>query len=353
MNVVYRSLSAFKPVSKSYTFKFLFIAFLGIHIPLIGLIILILLSPGALPSTTVLLLALICTLGATAATLYILNMLLAPLKMSKAALEDYLTQRKMPNLPKQYQDEAGILMQKIEETVRSLDMLLEEKKDLIGLLSHDLRTPLASILLFSSSLEKIEVMSDEERREIAAGISASVREQMSLFQRILELLRNDDINTLQLQLENIDLGNTIENCVTGMQTLAQQKNITINVHSLKAHTIKADKNLLQQVFKNLISNAIKFSFPDSSVDIHIFEKGEELTVSINDKGLGFEPYQAEKIFQRFTSHRKMGTANEVSTGMGLYLSNKIMKAHNGMITARSSGKNKGSEFNITLMSSAN
>lgn len=353
MNVVYHRLSSFKPVAKSYTFKFLFIAFLGIHIPLIGLIAFILASPGALPGSTVFLIALCCTLGATAVTLFTLNALLAPLKMSKVALENYLTKRTMPNLPKQYPDEAGILMQRIDETVTSLDLLLQEKKDLIGLLSHDLRTPLSAILLFSNALEKNDVMDDEQRREIGASISSSIKEQLSLFQRILEILRNDDINALQLNLETVSLKHMLTNCIQGMDSLARQKQLPIHLSVQQDCEIKVDSDLLSQVIKNLLSNAIKFSHPGTGIAVNVEKRGQGVHITVKDEGLGFEPEHGEKLFQRFTKHRKVGTANEVSTGMGLYLSKKIVQAHDGSLTAISEGKNKGSAFCVSLANALN
>jgi signal transduction histidine kinase len=67
-----------------------------------------------------------------------------------------------------------------------------------------------------------------------------------------------------------------------------------------------------------------------------------------DTGLGFNPYDSEKIFQRFTTAGKLGTGNEKSTGMGLYLSSKIVKAHQGILLGSSEGTNKGSTFELQL-----
>ncbi len=140
-NSIYKRLNGITFLSKSYTFKFLFIAFLGIHIPLIGLIFFIIFKPTSISGGSIFILTLLLTLGASALTLLVLNSLLAPLKASKSALVAYLKERKLPDLPTNFQDEAGILMQKVQETIIKLNGLLEEKKDLIGLLSHDLRTP--------------------------------------------------------------------------------------------------------------------------------------------------------------------------------------------------------------------
>lgn len=348
MNRIYRSLSARKPLANSYSLKFLFIAFLGIHIPLIGLIVFLISSPNSLTPLTVLLITLGLTLLATGGTLFVLNNLLEPLHASKKALDLYLKNRTLPNLPVQYKDEAGILMARVQQTVGSLDTLLEEKKDLIGLLSHDLRTPLASILLLSRGMERQDDMSDAERKEIAAMISASAVDQMGLFQRVLEILRNDDIQALQLQIEKNSVENLIQSALKDVQPLADKKEISIKTSIPADQSVAVDAKLMMQVLKNLVSNAIKFSHPGSSIEIGAKTERGATNIWVSDKGLGFNPEDAAALFERFGSKRKAGTSNEVSTGMGLYLSNKIVKAHNGKITATSPGINQGSVFSVAL-----
>jgi signal transduction histidine kinase len=348
MNSTYRKLSGIKLLAASYTFKFLFIAFLGIHIPLIGLIILILAKPEWVRAGTVFLLTLLLTLGATGCTLYILNGLLSPLKLSKKALEDYLKDRKIPNLPMGYHDEAGVLMSKVQETVTSLDTLLEEKKDLIGLLSHDLRTPLASILLLAESLRQIKNISDEERGEIAEMILDSTKEQMALFEKVLDILRNDDINRFHLELTDVPVSKMLAASVNDIQPLANQKNIQINVVCPSHYEVPADDKLISQVIKNLLSNAVKFSYPDSSIQVEVEHAKDRIRINVSDAGLGFRKEDCEKLFHRFTSARKPGTQNEVSTGMGLYLSSKIVKAHQGQLSADSQGPERGATFTLEL-----
>lgn len=348
MNLIYHSLSNVKPLAKSYTFKFLFVAFLGIHIPLIGLIVFIVFKPQALSPGTLFLITLGLTLGATGITLFILNKLLEPLSACKAALENYLTSRTIPDLPKSYTDEAGILMREVQETVNSLDMLLEEKKDLIGLLSHDLRTPLATILLIGKQLEREPEMKDEQRRRLATMITESTSEQLRLFKRILELLRNDDIHKLHLQLAEVKVLDVLHASLQDLQMQAEQKNLQIHVNCGKNQCIQADSVLISQVIKNLLNNAIKFSHPGTDIDVQVAQQGDRTSISVADKGLGFEPEEADKLFQRFTDKRKLGTANEASTGMGLYLSSKIVKAHNGSIKAKSAGVNQGATFVVEL-----
>lgn len=348
MNSIYHNLSGVKFLAKKYTLKFLFIAFLGIHIPLIGLIIFILAKPDFITPSGVFLITLVLTLAATGVTLYILKGLLSPLTLSRQALQEYLADRKIPALPIHYTDEAGVLMSKVQETVTSLDILLEEKKDLIALLSHDLRAPLASIKLLCEAIAHDDDITLEECRLYSKQISDSVREQLGLFQRILEILRNDDIDRFHLNLEPITLTDVVSRAVKEIQPLAEKKRIIIKVDKILSTRVAADPDLIAQVVKNLLSNAVKFSHPDSVVNIRLSRDESQVSLSVVDNGVGFHPTEQEKLFQRFTSAGRLGTENETSTGMGLYLSSKIVKAHQGSLSASSAGPDQGSTFELKL-----
>lgn len=352
MNPIYQRLSRSKILSKSYTFKFLFIAFLGIHIPLIGLIFFILAKPASITPGGVFIITLLLTLGATGMTLFILNKLLAPLNMSKKALENYLMTRELPKLPIHYTDEAGVLMSKVQETITSLDTLLEEKKDLIGLLSHDLRAPLGSIQQLCDYMVSDEDVTIEECREYFRQISNSAKDQLALFQRILEILKNDDIDRFHLDLKPVAITEVLDTAIREVKPLSEKKDIKIQIKSSGMHEVLADSKLLAQVLKNLLNNAIKFSHPGSSINVELTNDYKNVKLKVVDSGLGFNPNDSEKIFQKFTSASKLGTNNEKSTGMGLYLSSKIVKAHQGKLSARSEGKNMGSTFELQLLQAA-
>src|SRR5690606_23484106 len=128
---LYISLSKIKFLRKSYIAKFLFIAFLGIHIPLIGLIIFILNFESAFSPTTISMLALLLTLMATAITLFVLNSLMQPIKVMSKALNLYRSSKIVPNFLGEFDDEAGRLMQDIQSTVVENETLLQNKQDLI------------------------------------------------------------------------------------------------------------------------------------------------------------------------------------------------------------------------------
>ncbi|TNE72497.1 HAMP domain-containing histidine kinase [bacterium] len=347
MNSIYTRLSTLPVLANNYVLKFLFIAFLGIHIPLIGLIVFIVLNVGALSATTILITTLLLTLIATGITLYTLNNLLEPLKVSKNALQSYLNERKLPELPENFKDEAGVLMQKVQETVIKLDSILEQKKDLIGLLSHDLRTPLVNIKMLSEYIESGEP-TPEEVLSMAKMISDSVDRQILLFQEILSILRQEDLSWVKLRLSDITTEDLLDVVMHDMQPLAEKKNIALKINNEIKDKLTVEKNLFPQVIKNLINNAIKFSHKGSQIEVDLKKIGETVIIQVSDHGLGFDMDDSEEIFEKFSKRRKKGTMDEPTTGMGLYLSKKIIEAHHGTIVAKSEGPNKGARFIITL-----
>ncbi len=108
-----------------------------------------------------------------------------------------------------------------------------------------------------------------------------------------------------------------------------------------------DKIKVEQVINNLITNAIKFSFPKSDVEINVIPQQDKMLTRIIDHGIGIQSDELEKIFKAFKSGSKKGTLGEEGTGLGLAISKKIIEAHGGSIGVKSQS-GKGSEFWFTL-----
>jgi signal transduction histidine kinase len=346
MNRIYESLSSVRLLSKSYTFKFLFIAFLGIHIPLIGLVVFVVFRPDNLSAFSVLLLTLLLTLAATGITLFILNGLLSPLRRSRRALEDYRGKRLLPQLPTEFKDEAGLLMQNIQVTIHELNDLLDEKKDLTALLSHDLRIPLRNVKTFSKLLQKTDEW--ESVREIGEMIRHSAEEQTKLLEDILEMLRQDHLFFGTAQSVKMPVSKIIDETISSFEPVAAGKNILLTKHVMEDLTVNVQPELFQQVLKNLASNAVKFSYDGSQIAFSAYKKEGKTFIEVVDSGMGFDPEVAERLFDRFTKKGRKGTAGEPSTGIGLYLSRKIIRHHQGELMGQSKGAGKGSVFSICL-----
>ncbi|WP_244160769.1 sensor histidine kinase [Flavobacterium defluvii] len=333
-------------MKKSYAFKFLFVAFIGIHIPLIGILFFVLFFEHTISPTSILIFSLIMTLLATGATLLVLNQLIKPISIASKSLDDYRNNRKLSILPTDYTDEAGLLMCNIQESIYESESFINEKQDLIYMLSHDLKNfagnpqGLAKLILSENPSESIKHLADL--------ICESTNLQFRYIENFIKLLKEQDqvVKTNQ-EIRTISFENILPFINEQVEQRLIDKNIILNLSvEVNEAKLRIDEGLLVQVLVNLISNAIKFSYFDSVVKVRIYKENSNVVITVADRGIGFDKNQIEELFKKFTKMSRLGTANESSTGIGLYLCKKIIEKNRGQLTAASEGKNKGAEFKI-------
>lgn len=343
---LYHNLSQISFLKKSYAFKFLFVAFIGIHIPLIGILFFVLFFEHTISTASILIFSLVMTLLATAVTLLVLKQLIQPISIASKSLDDYRNNRKLSILPTEYTDEAGLLMCNIQESIYESESFINEKQDLIYMLSHDLKNfagnpqGLAKLILSENPSESIKHLADL--------ICESTNLQFRYIENFIKLLKEQDqvVKTNQ-EIRIISFENIIPFINEQVEQRLLDKNIILNL-SLETTEAKLriDEGLLVQVLVNLISNAIKFSYFDSEVKVRIYRENSNVVITVADKGIGFDKNQMEELFKKFTKMSRLGTANESSTGIGLYLCKKIIEKNKGRLSAVSEGKNRGAEFKI-------
>ncbi|RZK11635.1 MAG: HAMP domain-containing histidine kinase [Flavobacterium sp.] len=345
---LYKSLSKIKFLRKSYVSKFLFVAFLGIHIPLIGLIVFILYFNESCSPTTIFFLTLALTLIATAVTLIVLRNLMKPIEVMSKALDNYRNSKIIPTLPQQFNDEAGKLMINIQSTINENEILLQNKQDLIFLLSHDLKNYIDN----ASSLAR--VISEDEvsaiTKNYAELIVESTNKQKAFVEKFISFLQEEEkIMKQEIQVINFDINEITESLREHFSQKLSTKKLTLIVDKdIECVFLKIDKELLFRVLINLIGNAIKFSFPENKINLSFQKQEENLIITVQDNGIGFENSKSELLFEKFTKMSRRGTLDEKSTGIGLYLSKQIIKKFEGNFTAESEGINTGSKFTVRL-----
>ncbi len=347
---LYHNLSQISFLKKSYAFKFLFVAFIGIHIPLIGILFFVLYYNHSVSPTSILIFSLMMTLLATLITLLILNQLIKPISIASKSLNDYRNNRKLSVLPTEYEDEAGLLMCNIQESIYEAESFINEKQDLIYMLSHDLKNfagnpqGLAKLIISENPSESI--------RQLAELICESTNLQFRYIENFIKLLQEQDrVVKGNQESRNILLHGIVPFINEQLEQRLIEKNIKLNLSlELSEAKLRIDEGLLIQVLVNLISNAIKFSYFDSEVKVRIYNENSKLVITVLDKGIGFDKNQIDELFKKFTKMSRLGTANESSTGIGLYLCKKIIEKNKGTLSATSEGKNKGAEFRIEFES---
>lgn len=345
---LYSSLSAIGFLKNSYVLKFMFLAFLGIHVPLLGVIAFIVFFEDMLSPMTVFWVVLALTLIATAITLMVIKKLIDPITKTSKALELYRNNRVIPNLPIDYTDEAGVLMHNISFTIKNIENLLNEKQDTAYLLSHDLKNFAEAPATLAKLIEE-ENVSGKVKEYTKLIISSSERQTDFLTTFISILKEEDELSKAVIKVHTIDFVSIVESVKEAVAARCKEKNVTLKV-DLKTPSVmlRADKKLLTHVLINLVENAIKFSYSGGEVLLSIGREHSSLKITVQDQGIGFNDMKKAELFQKFTPMSRLGTADEKSTGIGLYLCRQILKKSDGYIGAHSDGADKGSTFTIDM-----
>jgi signal transduction histidine kinase len=336
---------------RSYSSKFLLIAIIGLHLPLMGIVAFITLTPSDnLLGITALLYALTFTGISTVLTIIIMRKLLDPIKLLKRSIEDFMSHNRLPDLPIEYNDEMGELMRAMQKALEHLRLLRDTKNDVIELISHDLRNPASSMLGLIAVLENIR-SSDTELMDYCEKLKQQVNKQLALTNGILDSLKQEE-SLVGSRSENVFVAGMCESAVRIYAEEIKQKYLEIVMNVSPKLFISADHLHMQQVINNLVHNAIKFSYRGGKITINARLAKKKVTIEIADNGTGIEKITPDLLFKRFTKYSRPGTFGEPSSGLGLFICRKIVEKQGGSITATSEGSNKGSTFTISLRGSA-
>ena len=351
------SLKVYKAINKlswpnSYSGKFLLISFIGIHIPLIGLII-YLLPSGSLfkEHLPIILIALISTLLGVFVTLWMLAKLLKPLTLTSKALQEYIENETLPNLPTDYTDEAGKLMANTQESILHLDELLQVKNDLLSILSHDARSPINSIILSHEMLQdeiSQEPIDVESVKDYLSIIEQSAKHQLELMNNILTLARLDSGDVI-VDKDHISLGKIVQRIKETNYLQLKAKNQTFNTDlgEFENKQIYVDEVKLKAVLNNLVQNATKFTAKGGTIELSAFKTNGDFKISVSDNGVGIEESKLERLFERDSTSHSKGTNQEKGSGLGLWICKVFTKLNGGSISVESD-KDKGSTFILTF-----
>ena len=239
-------------------------------------------------------------------------------------------------------------MVNILQTTTTTENLLKDKQDLIFLLTHDMKNyimktnALAELLIQENRNNTINYYSNQ--------IKLSTNNQLNFIETFLNLLREkDEIAKEIIKIRRINFNEIISKINTEFQNRLSNKKLTLIIETnLNEAYLKINQTLLTRVLINLIDNAIKFSNSDNKIILKIDKKHAKLEISVSDEGIGFDNSNVNEMFKKFTKMGRVGTNNEKSTGIGLYLCKQIILKSEGILTAESFGNGKGSKFIINL-----
>lgn len=335
----YRLLSRL-PWPRSLLGKLFFVALLGIHVPLLGLLVYLLVTGRSFADELPIVIVVAgLSLVGTVVTLLTLRGLLAPMLATTEALEHYVTDQTRPALPTAYDDEAGQLMHHTQRTIEQLDDNLRFKNRLLRMISHDARTPLSSIVMATDTIQR---HLDEDAPpatimdEMTDIIHRSAQYQLHLFDSVLQTVQADT-EQFQIRSDQVTLRTLIDLVLGDMRLLAQDKDVTLSVDLETAdHMIlRTDVTKLRQILDNLVSNAIKFSPRGSRVDLGATVSANTLLLYVQDHGMGIDEDARKHLFQPFSDRHHSGTEDEPGFGVGLWVSKTFANLLGGGIDVES------------------
>ena len=237
-----------------------------------------------------------------------------------------------------------------EEVTRANKKLVELnnlKNQFLGMASHDLRNPLASIRGFSVYLlEKGRQVKEETRDEFLTTIKTVSGNMLDLISNLLDISVIES-GQLKLKPEISSMQKLIEEKIHLQQILADKKNISLNSKFEEMPEFSFDVNRMGQVVDNLLSNAVKYSPPEKSIYAELSRKEDRVRFEVRDQGPGISHEEKDKLFQHFQKLSAKPTGGESSSGLGLAIAQRIVEEHGGSIGVESE-PGKGATFYFEL-----
>ncbi|MCE5267170.1 MAG: PAS domain S-box protein [Planctomycetaceae bacterium] len=246
------------------------------------------------------------------------------------------------------EDELRVARDSSEKAKAEAELANHAKDHFLAVLSHELRTPLTPVVLGISMLQEKPNL-DPAMRETLAMVHSHVEMEAQLIDDLLDVTRIAR-GKIELQKLPVDLCSVIQRAVDVCRPDIDARGLRFDVDlGLTApYWVEADPGRLQQVFWNLLENAVKFTPRGGSIGIHCRPDAEFVIVEVNDTGIGIEPEALTRVFNAFEQAERSITRQFGGLGLGLAISKALVEMHGGTIEAHSEGRDKGSTFTVRL-----
>jgi len=236
---------------------------------------------------------------------------------------------------------------KLDQAFTELKKMNTDKDRLLSILAHDLKSPFNSILgflnLLSDNIREYDIKQIEEYLNI---INTASQNTYNLLENILTWIKANS-GKIPFTPQKIVFSALCQDIIESLELIAGKKNIKINDLNKDALIIWADKNMLEIILRNIISNAIKFTEENGQIEIKTEKNSKMCTVTVSDNGIGMSPDAIKKAFDISQTYTTRGTAKEEGTGFGLLLCQEFIKINRGEIWIESE-LGKGSDLKFTL-----
>jgi signal transduction histidine kinase len=271
-----------------------------------------------------------------------------PLEDLKNGIDQVAIQNFNVRIPKKSNDEIGELASAFEQMALRLNQNDKFKSEMLNQFTHEMKSPLAAIYQAMSLLEhSLGSNPTENQKRLLSIINGNNETLSSLITNILHSASYDSEN-MRLDLQNENIVKLFTNTIMKLAPTVKKKDMKVDLNfSSEKININLDKDRLEEVFTNLLTNAIKFSSTGSKMQVSIFENDSFVNVQIRDQGIGIPAKEVPYIFEKMYRASNSTKISVKGTGLGLYITSQIVKAHGGKIKVKSK-LGAGTEFTVLL-----
>jgi len=230
-------------------------------------------------------------------------------------------------------------LKRINENLEEAKLLAEsasKAKDIfLANISHELKTPMNAILGYSSvAIRKIEQIDKEKEKYYFERINESVKRLIKLWEDLINIAKLETLD-IKYNLKRVNLLSILNESINSLDYRLKEKNIKLNIikNESKSYFLNIDSNKIRQSIDNILTNAIKFTKNNTSIDICLTRKENSIVIKFKDEGIGLNNSELFKIFDTFYQSDRTSNSIIKGTGLGLSISKKIISAHNGKIWA--------------------
>ncbi len=243
-------------------------------------------------------------------------------------------------------DEFNLLGEAFNSMTVRLNEVDEQREAFVANVSHEIKTPLASIKLLTENLLLQEDIEKKVYREFLKDINDEIDRLNNIVTELLSLVDLDK-NKLKLNYQITYLNYILEKIIEQLNPLAKEKNIKLVLEEIDRIQIKMDKDKIKQAIINIIHNAIKYSEENTVVKVSLYSDKNYATIKVSDTGYGIPKDSIPYIFDRFYRVDKARSRKTGGTGLGLSISKQIINMHHGTINVKSR-VGKGTTFYIKI-----
>ncbi|MDD4680511.1 MAG: HAMP domain-containing sensor histidine kinase, partial [Clostridia bacterium] len=230
-----------------------------------------------------------------------------------------------------------------------LENLDNTRNEFVSNASHELKTPLSAIKVLAESLLNMEVEDPAVYKDFLTDINFEIDRLNAIITDLLILVQMDKEDTVRSRFKKdpVLLNELVQRTMKGLQLLADQKNIRLELFDEEEVIVPGDRLKLQQVISNIIDNGIKYTPEGGRVTIEVYDTPNFGVVKVSDTGFGIAPEELGHIFDRFYRIDRARSRSTGGTGLGLSIAKRIVMLHNGDIRVQSE-ENRGTTFRIEL-----